>query len=116
MLKSFALTVSLVGAGWAFGYHADTILQPVLEEASAVIQALTSMYSYDPRAATLECLQPGVELNECRSHAQAWLERDGREVVMREIMPQVLGWSANHVEDPAARIMLEGLKKAIEVR
>lgn len=116
MLKTLAITVSLVGAGWALGYHADTILRPVIEEASAAAQALAGVYSYDPRAATLECLQSGIELSECRSHAQAWGRRDGREAVMREIMPQVLAAASSKITDPAAKILIEGMRKSVETR
>lgn len=116
MLKNLALTISLVGAGWAIGWHGDKILSVVGPLAEQVVQEVTAVqnfFSYDPRTATLNCIRPGVDQSQfagCKAHYEAWVAIDGREAVRREIMNRVFEVAREQVQDPVALIMLDAWK------
>lgn len=86
--STLALVVLVTGTSYcAFNY--DTIGQTVSD--------VVSFYTYDPRTATLGCMDEAYALAakgldtsaksaECAAHGKAWTDRDGAEIVLRDMM------------------------------
>jgi len=94
MIKSFALTAALLGAGWSLGYHSDVVLDKTGELGTTLVAEVgdvVSFFVYDPREAALRCMDENWgNLQICAGHARAWAARDGEHVVKVEFFKRAL--------------------------
>lgn len=75
LFASFVVSVAAVG-----GYCSDV----VIDKWNTDVAALVAWYNYDAEAEYWTCHK--INAGNCTDHMQAWIARDGRDVVMKEIL------------------------------